>query len=272
MQHLDLSSGGGLRAPAATAFWPPRAGRTPTRLALPARIGVVDEDETMRQSIRSLLADVGFGVDAYDSLTAFRAGLYRSLPDVVIAGQCSPGQDGATVLGTLRAFSQMPVIVLRDLGPEADRVAATEREADDYLPRPCDVRELLLRLRTQLRRAKNPTDPSSVVAGSRTRSAWFGRWQLDRQRRRLVDAHGVECAITGADYALLAVFADHPRMVLSRERLMNLAGIDPAEVFDRAVDMRITRLRKKIEATPRDPAVIRTVRGHGGGYEFIPAD
>ena len=114
---------------------------------------------------------------------------------------------------------------------------------------------------------------AAKAAGSgASRKDGFGRWQLDRVRRRLVDAVGAECAITGADFALLVVFADHPRVVMSRSRLIELAGVDPGEVFERAIDMRVTRLRRKIEPSPRRPSVIRTVRGHGGGYEYVPAE
>lgn len=113
---------------------------------------------------------------------------------------------------------------------------------------------------------------SSAARPTAPKDGWFGRWRLDRERRRLVDADGRECPITGADYALLVAFADHPRVVLSRDRLIELTGIDLAEVFDRAIDMRVTRLRRKIEPAPSDPTVIKTVRGHGGGYEYVPAD
>ncbi|MGH8519440.1 MAG: winged helix-turn-helix domain-containing protein, partial [Panacagrimonas sp.] len=102
--------------------------------------------------------------------------------------------------------------------------------------------------------------------------AWFGRWRLDRSRRRMVDSSGEVLPVTGAEFGLLCVFADHPNVVLSREKLLELSGTDPAEVFDRAIDLRITRLRRKIEPVPGDPTVIRTVRGHGGGYEYIPSE
>src|SRR5690606_676549 len=100
---------------------------------------------------------------------------------------------------------------------------------------------------------------------------WFGRWCLDRARRRLIDSGGEVLPLTGAEYGLLCAFADHPCMVLSREQLLTLSGTDPGEVFDRAIDLRITRLRRKIEPVPGDPTVIRTVRGHGGGYEYVPS-
>ena len=252
----------------------------PLRFAMPARIALVDDDNALRESIRAYLADVGFDVDAYDGVPAFRTGLQRSLPDMVITDLRMPGEDGIALLTWVRSFSQMPVIMLTSIDGPTDRVVGLELGADDYLAKPCDMRELLARVRTQLRRVKGmaPAGPAAgtatppSAAGRKVAEAWFGRWRLDRQRRRLVDADGQDCPITGADYALLQVFADHPKVVLSRDKLIELAGIDPGEVFDRAIDMRITRLRKKIEPTPGDPTVIKTVRGHGGGYEYVPAE
>jgi DNA-binding response OmpR family regulator len=238
-----------------------------------ARIALIDDDDALRESIRTYLADVGFDVDAYDGVAAFRAGWDKSVPDVVISDLRMPGEDGIALLTWVRSFSQIPVILLTSIDGATDRVVGLELGADDYLAKPCDLRELLARVRTQLRRLKNmAAAPAAVPVASRQKESWFGRWRLDRARRRLVDADGTECPITGADYALLSVFADHPKVVLSRDKLIELAGIDPAEVFDRAIDMRITRLRKKIEPTPGDPTVIKTVRGHGGGYEYVPAD
>lgn len=237
---------------------------------MPARIALIDDDDALRESIRAYLADVGFEVQAYNGVPAFRDGVARCLPDVVITDLRMPDEDGLALLTWVRSFSQMPVIMLTSIDGSTDRIVGLELGADDYVAKPCDLRELLARVRTQLRRLKNAASaPTAVPPGNS--QLWFGRWMLDRSRRRLVDADGLECPITGSDYALLAVFADHPRVVLSREKLLELAGIDAREVFDRAVDMRITRLRKKIEPVPGDPTVIKTVRGHGGGYEYVPA-
>lgn len=245
------------------------------------RVALVDDDDSLRESIRGYLVDVGFDVDAYSSVKAFREGVAKLAPDMVITDLRMPDEDGLALLSWVRTFSQMPVIMLTSIDGPTDRVVGLELGADDYLAKPCDMRELLARVRTQLRRLKNmaavpaaEVGHAAVPAVQKTPSAevWFGRWRLDRQRRRLVDADGMDCPITGADYSLLAVFADHPKVVLSRDKLIELAGIDPAEVFDRAIDMRITRLRKKIEPTPGDPTVIKTVRGHGGGYEYVPRE
>jgi len=242
---------------------------------MPARIALVDDDDALRESIRAYLADVGFDVDAYPSVAAFRHGVAASAPDMVITDLRMPGEDGLALLTWVRTFSQMPVIMLTSIDGATDRVVGLELGADDYLSKPCDLRELLARVRTQLRRLKNAAGataaaPAAVAGGPQkkgTKEAWFGRWRLDRQRRRLVDADGTDCPITGADFALLSVFADHPKVVLSRDKLIELAGIDPAEVFDRAIDMRITRLRKKIEPDPATP--IYLVSEPWVGYRFV---
>lgn len=241
---------------------------------MPARIALVDDDDALRESIRAYLAEVGFEVDAYNGVPAFRVGIETRMPDVVISDLRMPGEDGLALLSWVRSFSQTPVILLTSIDGATDRVVGLELGADDYVPKPCDLRELLARVRTQLRRVKNMAATPAAAAPGAKKSAesWFGRWRLDRERRRLVDKDGEECPITGADFALLRVFADHPKVVLSRDKLIELSGIDADEVFDRAIDMRITRLRKKIEPVPGDPTVIKTVRGHGGGYEYVPAD
>ena len=244
---------------------------------MPARIALIDDDAALREAVSAYLIDAGFEVEACDGVPAFRAAVARRMPDVVISDLRMPGEDGLALLGWLRGFASTPVIMLTSVDGTTDRIVGLELGADDYLAKPCDLRELLARVRTQLRRLKNmsaqalsPSSPGPVPQVPK--QTWFGRWRLDRQRRRLIDADGRECPITGADYALLAVFADHPLVVLSRDKLIELAGIDADEVFDRAIDMRITRLRKKIEPVPGDPSVIKTVRGHGGGYEYVPVD
>jgi DNA-binding response OmpR family regulator len=181
-----------------------------------------------------------------------------------------PGEDGLSALRWLRGFTDVPVIMLTSADTTTDRVVGLELGADDYVAKSADMRELLARVRTVLRR-RAPSAPAPAATRPVGDGNWFGRWRLDRERRRLVDAGGEILEVTGAEFGLLCAFADHPRVVLSREKLLELSGTDPAEVFDRAIDLRITRLRRKIEPVPGDPTVIRTVRGHGGGYEYVPS-
>lgn len=243
-----------------------------------SRIAVVDDDALLRDVVVGYLQSQGFEVLGLDGGPALREVLGASPPDCVILDLVMPGEDGLSVLRWLRSMSDVPVIMLTSNDGTADRVVGLEMGADDYIAKPADLRELLARVRSQLRRRRSPASPAAVspmplvermpAAGGET---WFGRWRLDRARRRMVDADGEVLPVTGAEFALLCAFADHPSVVLSRERLLELSGTDPGEVFDRAIDLRITRLRRKIEPVPGDPTVIRTVRGHGGGYEFLPS-
>lgn len=241
-----------------------------------SRLAVVDDDDLLRDSVAEYLSNQGFEVLNLDGGEALRKSFEKDPPDCVILDLVMPGEDGLSVLRWLRGFSEVPVIMLTSADDTADRVVGLELGADDYVSKPADLRELLARVRSVLRRSAHSTPaPAPVGVVERTthkEGQWFGRWRLDRSRRRMVDPAGEVLPITGAEFGLLCVFADHPRVVLSRERLLELSGTDPAEVFDRAVDLRITRLRRKIEPTPGDPTVIRTVRGHGGGYEFIPSE
>jgi DNA-binding response OmpR family regulator len=242
------------------------------------RIAVVDDEPIMREMVVDYLGGRGFEVLGFSNAAEFRASTVAAMPQLVLLDVLMPGEDGLSLLRWIRGFSEVPVIMLTGENDTADRVSGLELGADDYVAKPADLRELLARVRSALRRnaaAAAPAvaaSPSAVVAAVYDpANAWFGRWRLDRQRHRLVDSAGEVCTITGADYALLAVFADHPNAVLSRDKLLELSGTDPGEVFDRAIDLRITRLRRKIEPVPGDPTVIRTVRGFGGGYEYLPS-
>lgn len=239
-------------------------------------IAIVDDDASQRELLTDYLSEQGFEVLALEGGPALRLALVERTPHCIILDLIMPGEDGLTVLRWLRAASDVPVIMLTSNDATADRVVGLELGADDYVAKPADLRELLARVRSVLRR-RGPasvaaTPLSTPVPGLGGTEGWFGRWRLDRARRRLVDAGGEALPLTGAEFGLLCAFADHPNVILSREKLLELSGTDPAEVFDRAIDLRITRLRRKIEPVPGDPTVIRTVRGHGGGYEYLPSE
>ncbi len=252
---------------------------------MPSRIAIVDDDPLLREVLVDYLASQGYETLPCEGGAALRA-LFAAdpVPDCVILDLVMPGEDGLSVLRWLRAASDVPVIMLTSNDTSIDRVVGLELGADDYVAKPADLRELLARVRSVLRRrpassaavavpmsapqVKAATPAVTAASGE----AWFGRWRLDRARRRLVDPAGEVLPITGAEFGLLCAFADHPKVILSRDKLLELSGTDPGEVFDRAIDLRITRLRKKIEPVPGDPTVIRTVRGHGGGYEYLPSE
>lgn len=243
-----------------------------------SRVAVVDDDDLLRDTLVDYLSSQGFEVIGLESGDALRGAISKASPECVILDLVMPEEDGLSVLRWLRGVSQVPVIMLTSADGPADRVVGLEMGADDYVSKPADLRELLARIRSVLRRSKSSAGTAQPVTNvqqskpSQAGEHWFGRWRLDRSRRRMVDSAGEVLPVTGAEFGLLCVFADHPNVVLSRDRLLELSGTDPAEVFDRAVDLRITRLRRKIEPTPGDPTVIRTVRGHGGGYEFVPTE
>lgn len=247
---------------------------------MPSRIAIVDDDPLLREVLVDYLASQGYDSMPCDGGPALRALIAAGpTPDCVILDLVMPGEDGLSVLRWLRSASDLPVIMLTSNDTSIDRVVGLEMGADDYVAKPADLRELLARVRSVLRRrpassavvAAPPVKVAAPVIAS-SGEAWFGRWRLDRARRRLVDPGGEVLPITGAEFGLLCAFAEHPNVILSRDKLLELSGTDPGEVFDRAIDLRITRLRKKIEPVPGDPTVIRTVRGHGGGYEYLPSD
>lgn len=243
------------------------------------RIAIVDDDPLQRELLVDYLAGQGYVALPCEGGASLRELFGSGPPDCVLLDLVMPGEDGLSVLRWLRAGSDVPVIMLTSNDAPADRIVGLELGADDYVAKPADLRELLARVRSVLRRHR-PVAVAPMVAAApppaaapvRGADAWFGRWRLDRARRRLVDPAGEVLPITGAEFGLLCAFAEHPNVILSRDKLLELSGTDPGEVFDRAIDLRITRLRKKIEPVPGDPTVIRTVRGHGGGYEYLGAD
>ncbi|HSW13443.1 MAG TPA: response regulator transcription factor [Solimonas sp.] len=237
-------------------------------------IAIVDDDPLLRQAVAAYLRGQGLAVREFDGGRALREALAAEAIDLIVLDLVMPDEDGLSVLRWLRAASGPPVIMLTGVDETTDRVVGLELGADDYVAKPCDMRELLARIRSVLRRHDTSGPVAAVNAappGPPATAGWFGRWHLDRQRRRLVDSAGEVCALTGKEYALLAVFADHPNVVLSRDKLLDLSGAGADEVFDRAIDMRVKRLRQKIEPVPGDPTVIRTIRGDGGGYEYLPS-
>ena len=182
-----------------------------------------------------------------------------------------PEEDGLSIIRDLKRRNSVPIIMLTATASAIDRVVGLELGADDYLAKPCELRELLARIRSVLRRsgaaqpAKEPAAAPAAPASTRVR---FGTKWLDHDAQALRDDEGNEHPLTASEYGLLKVFAANPKRVLSRDRLLELANARDAEAFDRAIDLRIMRIRRKIEPDPARPSVIRTVRG--GGYLFSP--
>lgn len=231
----------------------------------PPRILVVDDDPALRELLTTYLAANGFAVEAVGDGAAMRTALAGGLPDAIVLDLMLPGEDGLALTRAVRTQSNLPILMLSARGEEVDRVIGLEVGADDYLAKPFGPRELLARLRALLRRGQPAAD--AVAAAAATGQQHFGPFTLDLAGRRLLRA-GTEVHLTSAEFDLLAVFVARPNRVLSRDSLVDqLKGYD-RDPFDRSIDIRVTRLRRKIETDPAAPVYIRTVRGEG--YLFNP--
>jgi two-component system phosphate regulon response regulator OmpR len=188
--------------------------------------------------------------------------------DLVLLDINMPGEDGLSLARFLRANTDVGIVMLTAAGEVVDRVVGLEIGADDYIAKPVDLRELLARIRAVLRRlrAAPAEPPAAETAGARMMP--IGACKLDLDAHRLYDADGQEVPITSMEFDLLKAFVEHPNRVLSRDQLLDLAHNKDWEPFDRSIDIRIARLRRKIETDPSKPQVVKTVRG--AGYIFVP--
>jgi DNA-binding response OmpR family regulator len=234
-------------------------------------IVVVDDEPEIRLMLTDYLGHSGFDVSAAEDGAAMRKILEQRPADLVILDITMPGEDGLSLARYLRAHSQVGIVMLTAAGGVVDRIVGLEMGADDYIPKPVDLRELLARVRSVLRRTTGPAPAEGAreAPAAGDRMVRFGPCRLDLDAHRLYDGDGNEIAITSMEFDLLKAFADNPNRVLSRDRLLDLAHNKDWEPFDRSIDIRIARLRRKIEADPAKPQVIKTVRG--AGYIFVPA-
>jgi two-component system OmpR family response regulator len=245
--------------PGVAAVAPARHNR---RMAEPApHILVVDDDREIRDLLARFLEKHGFRV------TTARDGrdLRRAIPNghyaLVVLDLMLPGEDGLSLLRWLReAHGRLPVVMLTAMGEETDRIVGLELGADDYVPKPFNPRELLARIRAVLRRAEGAA-PESAEPGATFR---FAGWTLETARRRLLDPSGTEVPLTGGEFDLLRILAERAGRVLTREMLMDLLHGRTTGPFDRAIDVAVSRLRRKLEDDGKAPDLIKTVRG--GGY------
>jgi DNA-binding response OmpR family regulator len=226
------------------------------------RILIVDDDRDVRESMGEYLEGHGYEVTLAENGEAMRKALAASVPDVVLLDLNLPGEDGLTLARWLREHHDLAIIMVTAAGEVVDRVVGLEVGADDYLGKPFDPRELRARLKSVLRRTRGAAKPGKAAAGGRR--VKIGRCTLDLDTHQLLDKDGEEL------FDLLRVFAEHPNQVLSRDQLLTHTRNREWEPFDRSIDIRIARLRKKVEADPEKPRLIKTVRG--AGYIFIPGD
>ncbi|MCW5658517.1 MAG: response regulator [Burkholderiaceae bacterium] len=235
-----------------------------------ARVLIVDDDPSIRAMLREYLQGHGYVVAEAGGGAQMRQRIETELPDVVLLDIRLPGEDGLTLAKFLREHYDVGIIMVTASGDVIDRVVGLEVGADDYLPKPFDPRELLARLKSVLRRiqAKPAADVPVAAAASPSRPR-FGRCELDVDSRRLFEAGGAEVAMTAMEFDLLRVFLANPNRVLSRDQLLMHTRNREWEPFDRSIDIRIGRLRRKIEPDPTaEPRCIRTVRN--AGYMYVP--
>jgi DNA-binding response OmpR family regulator len=243
-------------------------------------IVVVDDEQPARDMVGDYLRMHGFSVSLCDGGASLRRTIAERVPDLIVLDLNMPEEDGLSIIRDLKQRGSVPIIMLTATASAIDRVVGLELGADDYLAKPCELRELLARIRSVLRRSQPSSPPAAAASAapaaappgggtaSDNRRVRFGTKWLDHDAQALRDDEGNEHPLTASEYGLLKVFAANPKRVLSRDRLLELANARDAEAFDRAIDLRIMRIRRKIEPDPAHPSVIRTVRG--GGYLFSP--
>jgi two-component system phosphate regulon response regulator OmpR len=235
--------------------------------ALPKKILVVDDDGRLRDLLRRYLSEQGFNVTAVEDANAMDKAWQREHFDLLVLDLMMPGEDGLSVCRRLRgAHNNTPIIMLTAKAEDIDRIVGLEMGADDYLSKPFNPRELLARINAVLRRRGPEEHPG---APSQEDDDWvkFGPWVLNLSTRTLLK-DGEPVPITTGEFSVLKVFARHPKIPLSRDKLMELARGREYEAFDRSLDVQISRLRKLIEVDPAKPVFIQTVWGMG--YVFVP--
>jgi len=226
---------------------------------------VVDDDREVRGLLSKFLGEHGFRVtQAADGQAMYQA-LKVGRFDLVILDVMLPGEDGLSLCRRLRATEATPVIMLTAAGTDTDRIVGLELGADDYLTKPFNPRELLARIKAVLRRT-NALPPKA--AQSRAPVFAFAGWRLQAARRELHSPEGVLMPLSAGEFDLLMAFIEHPQQILSREQLLDLARGRSSVLFDRSIDVQVYRLRRKMEADPQAPVLIKTVRA--GGYIFTP--
>jgi two-component system phosphate regulon response regulator OmpR len=238
-------------------------------MATHGRILIVEDDPAVREVLAEYLGGHGYDVVQADRGTAMREAVERNLPDVVLLDVNLPGEDGLTLARFLRERFDVGIIMVTGATDVADRVAGLEVGADDYVTKPFDLRELRARIKTILRRmqARAPGAARTNEDEGRSRVP-VGACVLDLASRQLFAGDGGEIPLTAMEFDLLKVFVERPNQVLNRDQLLTLTRNREWEPFDRSIDIRIARVRRKVEADPEHPQSIRTVRG--AGYMFVP--
>jgi DNA-binding response OmpR family regulator len=247
-------------------------------MTVKAEIIVVDDEVDLRDMVADYLTGQGFGARAAAGGRELDQLLAEKAADLILLDVNMPEEDGFSIARRLRAKSSIPVIMVTAADDMIDKIVGLEVGADDYITKPFDLRELKARVRAVLRRGAVVASPAAapvtgIQAGTDNGVTQplvpFGRLLVDRDGRRLLRADGSEEPVTSMEFDLIDVFLQNPHRVLSRDRLLDLAHRKNDDPFDRSIDIRVTRLRKKIEEDPAKPQTIKTVRG--AGYLYAPA-
>ncbi|WP_213775530.1 response regulator [Bradyrhizobium sp. dw_78] len=229
-----------------------------------ARILCVEDDAEIARMLTEVLKESGFEPFFVGSAKEMDAVLDQHRIDFVLLDLMLPDEDGFSICRRLRAHSSIPIVMVTARGEDIDRIVGLEMGADDYVTKPFNSRELVARIRTVLRR----TETAPGLTRLRERKLCFAGWQIDPTPRELHDPDGIRIALTSVEFDLLLVFCRNPGQILTREQLIELTHGRLAGPVERSIDVHISRIRQKIEADPRDPSIIKTVRL--GGYVFTP--
>lgn len=228
---------------------------------------IVDDDREIRGLLADYLEKQGLRCTTAADGREMKSALEHHRVDLIVLDVMMPGEDGLTLCRNLRAgggaHANTPILMLTARGEDMDRIIGLEMGADDYLPKPFVPRELYARIRAILRRARALPPNLDASPSANARELHFAHWRLDTVNRHLLDSDGTVVALSGAEYRMLGVFLAHPQRVLSRDQLMELTQGREADVFDRSIDLLISRLRQRLGDNARESAIIKTVRNEG---------
>ncbi|MCV2218583.1 response regulator [Thauera sp. Sel9] len=228
---------------------------------------IVDDDRDIRNLLADYLEKQGLRCTTAADGREMKAALEQHRIDLIVLDVMMPGEDGLTLCRNLRAAggppSNIPILMLTARGDDMDRILGLEMGADDYLTKPFVPRELYARIRAVLRRTRALPPNLDAAPPANARELRFAQWRLDTVNRHLIDTAGTVVALSGAEYRMLSIFLSHPQKVLSRDQLMELTQGREADVFDRSIDLQVSRLRQRLGDNAREPAIIKTVRNEG---------
>ena len=239
-------------------------------LNAPSTVLLVDDEPELRALLAEYFGRNGFTVMQAEHAAAARALVAERVPDVAVLDINMPGENGLSLARALReSHPRLGLVMLTTAGEAIDRIVGLEVGADDYVAKPFELRELLARVRAVLRRLQVAAAAPAAAPVADAERVAFGLCALDMAQRKLFGADGEEIDITAAEFDLLALFARHPNRPLNRDQIMEQAHNRGWDVFDRSIDLRVMRLRRKVERNPDKPEVIKTVRNVG--YVYVPA-